>query len=284
MYEYSTYVGMDVHARSITCRAVVIETGEERAKTFANCPTAADVAEWVGELPAPAYCAYESGCTGFNLARGLRALGVDCDIIAVSTLAKSDKQKKNKNDKHDAKAILAAITNRSPDHTLVWVPDLETEHARDLARMCDDAVQALKRSKQQLLAFLLRRGHVWSEKTPTGKPKKTWGGDFMRWLDAIEFDDECAQKTLELYKNAVEANMDLADRAKKAVLAEAAKPRWKPYVDAISALKGIDATTAFLAAAEFGDFDRFGSGRKVSAWLGTAPKDNSSGPKGRTAA
>lgn len=102
---------------------------------------------------------------------------------------------------------------------------------------------------------------------------------FWKWADSIELADQCARKALACCRAAVEANEALAASAKQAVADAAEKPRWKPYVDAITALKGIEARTAFLAAAEFGDFSRFKSGRKVSCWLGTVPKNGSSGEK-----
>lgn len=279
MKKYSTYVGMDVHARTIACRLYVVETGEVASKTFANCPTAQDIAQWLEGFPKPAYAAYESGCTAFNLCRRLRELGVDCDVIAVTTLMKSEKQKSQKCDKLDAKAMLAAITNPMSDHTCVWCPDTQTEGARDLARAADEAIQSLKRAKQQMVALLLRHGYVWNEKTPTGKVKSRWTQAFWKWVDSIELPDESSRAALAIYRSAIEANSEIVAMAKKAVAEAAGKPRWKPYVDAISALKGIETQSAFMAAAEFGDFARFKSGRKVSCWLGTVPKNNSSGEK-----
>ncbi len=279
MKKYSTYVGMDVHARSVTCHACIVETGENPAKTFTNAPSAAAIYEWLSSLPQPVYCAYESGCTAYLMCRELRELGVDCDIIAITTLPKSEKEKKGKCDKLDAKSILGAIMNPMSTHTVVWVPDPEVEGARDLARHYYDAVKSLKRAKQQLLSFLLRYGYVWAEKTKTGRPKAKWQGDFMKWLNAIRLEDELAQKTLELYKNAVDVNKYLVDAAKEAIADAAKSSRWKPYVDAIRQLQGLGSSSAFLAAAEFGDFSRFGSGGQVSCWLGTTPRNGSSGEK-----
>ena len=111
MRNYTTYVGMDVHARSIQASGVDVETGEVFGRSFGNCPTAADVAGWLATLPQPVYCAYESGCTGFVLARGLRELGIACDVIAVSTLPRSTKDRKQKCDKLDARAIRREISN-----------------------------------------------------------------------------------------------------------------------------------------------------------------------------
>lgn len=279
MKKYSTYVGMDVHARTVACQLYVPETGETASKTFGNCPTAQDIAQWLEDFPKPAYAAYESGCTAFTLCRNLRELGVDCDVIAVTTLAKSGKQRSQKCDKLDARAILAAIANPMSGHTCVWCPDTETEGARDLARVADEMVQSLKRAKQQMVALLLRYNYVWNEKTPTGRPKSKWTQAFWKWVDSIELPDESSRKALAIYRAAIEANSELVSAAKKAVNEAAEKPRWKPYVDALSALKGVEVQSAFMAAAEFGDFTRFKSGRKVSCWLGTVPKNNSSGEK-----
>lgn len=284
MSDYSTYIGLDVHARSVTCQAKIVDpshpkAGVKMSKRFSDCPSAEVISEWMLAFPQPVYCAYESGCTGFKLARDLRDIGIVCDVIAVSTLPKSDKAKKAKHDKLDAQAILSAIMNPEPEHTVVWIPDSETEAARDLARMQLDAVEALKASKQQLLALLLRYGYVWNEKTPTGNLKYKWSSDFMKWLRSIKLGDEAAQITLNFYIDLVERNKELVEKARELVAKEAEKERWKPYVDALKRLKGVDTCGAFLAAAEFGDFSRFESGRKVSCWLGTVPKNNSSGDK-----
>lgn len=53
-------------------------------------------------------------------------------------------------------------------------------------------------------------------------------------------------------------------------------PRWKPYVDAISLINGVDWLAALLVSTEIGDFRRFRSDRDVSNWLGTVPRESSS--------
>ena len=59
----------------------------------------------------------------------------------------------------------------------------------------------------------------------------------------------------------------------------AALPRWKPAVDALSHVKGIDVPSAFLLAVEFGDFSRFDGGRAVSCWSGLVPSSSDSADK-----
>jgi transposase len=279
MRKYTTYVGMDVHARSIEASAVDLGTGESFSRSFAGCPTAADVAEWLTALPQPVYCAYESGCTGFALARGLRALGFDCDVIAVSTLPLSAKDRKQKCDRLDARAIRREIANPDSRHSVVWVPDEKTEAERDLVRCYRVAVDAAKRAKQRLLMFLMRHGHVWNERTRTGRPKRAWTRDFERWPDSISFAELSAETAFAAYRRQVGDACREAGELRAQVRELASRPEHRPYVDALTCLRGVDVETAVLARVEFGDFSRFRSGRRVSCWLGTVPADGSSGER-----
>lgn len=133
---------------------------------------AADIAQWASKFPMPVYFAYESGCSGTALARNLRELGYACDVIAVSTLSFSTKDKQRKCDKVDAGVILKAITQKNPEYSCVWIPTIEQDGLRELYRAFESAKDEVKRSKQQLSSFLLRQGIVWNELTKTGNLKK----------------------------------------------------------------------------------------------------------------
>lgn len=277
MGKYTTIAGMDVHARSISVRVLNRETGEIASRKFTGCPGAAEVAEWLLEFPGPVHAAYESGCTGFHLARGLRALGIDCDVIAVSTLPRSDKDKKQKCDKLDAKVILHELASELPNYSVVAIPDEQLEGDRELGRAWRDAVRALKAAKQQLLSFLLRQGRVYDEKTPTGRRKKCWTRSFWKWVGGISFETEGMGRALGHYVRKVNRAQEEADAMKALVLEAAGQPRNRPYVEAIARIKGVDAASAYVARVEIGEFSRFASGRKVSCWLGSVPTNSSSG-------
>ena len=55
MKKYSTYVGMDVHARTVSCQLYVTKAGEVALKTFVNCPDVFEISEWLEGFPKPAY-------------------------------------------------------------------------------------------------------------------------------------------------------------------------------------------------------------------------------------
>ena len=278
--DYCSVFGMDVHARSITVKGYDFSTGKPKTKRFGDCPTAEMLLEWMtSEFTAPYYAAYESGCTGFHLARELRAIGVACDVVAVSSIARSDEDKKRKNDRRDAARLLSELMNPESSVSVVWVPDTECEAARDLVRCRLDAVSAMKRSKQRVSSLLLRHGWVWNEKTATGNLKATWTRDYVKWAKSANLGEEASNEALRRYILTAEEDVERVNEMNSELLKMAALPRWKPYVDAISLIKGVDWFGALLVTAEIGDFDRFGGGRDVSKWIGTIPKEGSSGEK-----
>ena len=260
--DYCSVFGMDVHARSITVKGRDLSTGRSKVKRFGDCPTAETLLEWMSsQFTAPYYAAYESGCTGFQLARDLRGLGVACDVIAVSSIARSDEDRKLKNDRRDAARVLSELLNPESRISAVWVPDPECEAARDLVRCTLDAVKAMRSSKQHVSAMLLRHGWVWNERTAAGNLRATWTRGYVKWAKSADLGEPAANEALRRCILIAEEDAGRVDELKAELRKLAALPRWKPYVDAISLIKGVDWFGALLAAAEIGDFDRFGGGR-----------------------
>lgn len=277
MINFSTSVGLDVHARTIKAVAIEVATGEVRTASFGYDPAA--VADWVGRLAQPAKCCYESGVTGFDLQRRLEGLGVDCVVGAVSKMIKPAADRGRKNDRNDAEflARMLSVGNVVP----VWVPDAGCEGARDLSRALADAREESQRSKQLLSKFLLRNGFRFEETYPTGGRVGNWTRRHWDWIRSLSMADAAAQETLEYYVRRCERACEERAELERMVRARAEEPRWKARCDALRCLKGIDAPTAFAVAAEAGEFSRFGGATSFAAWMGLAPSEHSSG--GRTA-
>ncbi|MBQ3301559.1 MAG: IS110 family transposase [Eggerthellaceae bacterium] len=278
--DHATLIAIDQHARSCSLSALVLSTGEARRTRLSDCPTAAEMVGWAaGWATQPYLFAYESGPCGFSLQRDLTALGHDCEVIAVTSIARDGKDKLLKDDRRDADRLLAEMTNPASKARAVWVPDGATEALRDLTRAYYDAVAASRRSKLQASAFLLRHGHVWNERTKSGALKKTWTADYRKWLHSIAFDDPRAQETFGYYVKTAEEDIERAKKLAGRCRAAAGLPGVKPYVDALSRLKGVDALVALAFAASVGDFARFGNGRSVSSYFGLTPTKHDSGPR-----
>ena len=275
MLNTTTFVGLDVHARSIKAVALDAMTGEVRSATFAY--DAAAVAEWVGSLDPAAKCVYESGVTGFDLQKKLTALGVDCVVGAVSKMIKPSADRKRKNDRNDAEFLARMLSVGNVVE--VWVPDDECEAARDLTRALDDAREDLRRCKQRLSKFLLRHGLVFSETNARGQRKKNWTAAHWAWIRSVSFPEKADNDVLAYYVDRVRQATEDKARLEKLVEAEAQKPRWRPRVDALRCLKGIDVMSAADLAFEAGEFSRFKSARGFAAWVGLTPSEHSSGEK-----
>lgn len=273
MLNTTTFVGLDVHARSIKAVALDAMTGEVRSATFGY--DAAAVAEWVKSLDPAAKCVYESGVTGFDLQKKLTALGVDCAIGAVSRMIKPSADRRRKNDRNDAEFLARMLSVGNVVE--VWVPDDECEAARDLVRALDDARDDLKRCKQRLSKFLLRHGLVFGETTPSGQRRGNWTAAHWAWIKSISFAEKADNDVLAYYIDATRQAMEDKARLERLVEAEASKPRWKRRVDSIRCLKGVDVMSAADLVFEAGEFSRFKNARSFGAWLGLTPSEHSSG-------
>ena len=223
MLNTTTFVGLDVHARSIKAVALDAMTGEVRSATFGY--DAAEVAGWVSSVDPSAKCVYESGVTGFDLQKRLASMGIDCVVGAVSKMIKPPADRKRKNDRNDAEFLARMLSVGNVVE--VWVPDDGCEAARDLVRALDDAREDLKRCKQRLSKFLLRHGYVFSETTPTGRRKGNWTAAHWAWIKSISFPEKADDDVLAYYVDAVRQAMEDKARLERLVEAEASKPRWK---------------------------------------------------------
>ena len=112
MQKQTTYVGMDVHARTI--RVAVLRPNEAQREEWglANEPTAvASLARrLLSEARGPVVACYEAGPTGFALMRQLRAKPVDCRVIAPALIPRKPGDRV-KTDRRDARN-LAGVAGR----------------------------------------------------------------------------------------------------------------------------------------------------------------------------
>ena len=273
MNNATTFVGLDVHARSIKACAFVPATGEIERKSLGYEP--GELASWMKSLPQPAKCVYESGVTGFHLCRELRFMGVDYAIGALKKITVEAADRGRKTDRRDAHFL--AVQLALGVVTEVHVPDPECEGARDLTRALADARDDAVRAKQRLSKFLLRHGYVYDERNAAGQRKGRWTRDFWAWVGRIDLGDPSAMAALDHYCERVRR----ADEEKAALEAKvkslAQAPRWKPTCDALRCLKGIDAVTAASIACEADGFSRFERASGFAAWIGLVPSEHSSG-------
>jgi transposase len=262
-----SWVGLDVHARSVVAGVIDAGSGVVRSQRVAPGPEA--TVAWLLTLPAPVRVVYEAGPTGYRLARACAEVGISCVVAAPSRIrAAADRQK---TDRRDAERLARLL--RLGEITPVRVPDPEEEAARDLVRAREDARGDLMRARHRLSKLLLRHGAVYDA--------TAWTRDHDAWLRrqssgprAIVF-DECYSRVLD-----AKTRRDALDTAITELAATS------PYVDVVErlvCLRGVSTLTAFALTVELGDWRRFRP-EALGAFLGLIPSENSSGERRRQGA
>lgn len=214
---------------------------------------------------------YEAGPTGFVLARRLIGLGYNCIVIAPSKTP-SKPGDKVRTDRRDARKL--ARLHRAGELTAVHIPDVEDEVIRDVCRGRTDAVQEVKRCKQQLLAFLLRNGYRYSGKAH-------WSEPHMRYLRELVLAHPAQKHILEEYLQRIDtAHVQVARIEDQMDLLLDSWSR-RPFVEALMGFRGFQRTASMVLISEIGDFTRFGHPKQLMAFLGVVPNEDSTGQKRR---
>jgi len=263
------FVGLDVHKESIVI--AVADGDRSEPQVVAEIPS--DTARLLKELRklarggAELRVCYEAGPTGFGVHRELTAAGIACAVIAPSLIPKQSGSRV-KTDRRDA--VKLARFHRSGDLTPVHVPGTDTEAMRDLERSRDDAKNAERVARHQLSKFLLRQGRRYAK-------SGAWGTLHMNWIRAQQFEQEAHNRVLVDYVHAVEQASERVARLDKDIAQLVETWSLKPLVEALQGLRGVRLLTAVVIAAEIGSFERFASPKKLMAYLGLVPSEQSSG-------
>ena len=251
-----SWVGLDVHARSVVAGVIDAGSGEVRSLRL---PPGSDVTvAWLQTLPQPVRVAYEAGPTGYRLARACAEAGISCVVAAPSRIrAAADRVK---TDRRDAERLARLL--RLGEITPVRVPGPDEEAARDLVRAREDARGDLMRARHRLSKLLLRHGAVY-DGTAWTRAHDAWlrRQRFQGGPLAIVF-DECYGRMLD-----AKTRRDALD---KAITELAATPPYVDVVERLVCLRGVSTLTAFALTVELGDWHRFRPDR--SARFSASPR------------
>ena len=215
-------------------------------------------------------CGYEAGCLGYSLYRELMSaetdLSLECVIMAPSTMAVQGS--KPKTDRRDAVMIAQNLANGT--YSGVYVVDEEDNGVKDFIRMRDDTKVRCKAIKQQILALCLRHGKQY---TDSGK----WTLKHRDWLKKLNLGEKNANRALEEYLHQLSQVEEDLERYDHEIEEIASGERYAEKVGQLRCLRGIETYAALAFLSEIGDFKRFESAERFTAFLGLVPGEHSSG-------
>jgi transposase len=271
-HDSTLYVGLDVHKDSITV-AYALGSGEVEVLGKIGT-TKADIDRLCKRLQSKAsrVCVvYEAGPCGYGLYRQLLQKGFDCMVCAPSLIPRKPGERV-KTDRRDAVKLVRLL--RAGDLSAVYVPTVDDEAFRDLARAWVSAKDDLKRARQRLKAFLLSHGVHY-----TGRAD--WGPAHRRWLSSFSFDSAWQEMAFNELRRTIDDRLAQCARLEAALREAVVSWRFYPAVLGLQTMRGVQFTTAVGMLAELGDLSRFVHPRQLMAWLGVTPCEHSSGGKRR---
>jgi transposase len=261
-----TWVGLDVHARSVVAGLIDEASGE--CRTVSAPAVIEELVGWLSGLPAPVRVAYEAGPTGYGLARALEVAKIGCLVCAPSLIARAPGERV-KNDRTDAERLARLL--RRGELTAVRVPTAGEEALRDLCRARDDARADLMRARHRLSKFLLRHGRIY----PKGK---AWTTPHAEWVRIQRFAEPASEEAFRHYWAQVLQSTERRQRLDEQIAEAATGPELAAIVGRLCALRGVGAITAVGLCSEVGDWRRF-SGRSIGSWVGLTPTEAQSGER-----
>ena len=270
-------IGMDVHSTNYTLCAIEPVIGADD-RVFANIQVTPDyknILMFIENLKLKLgatddysiECGYEAGCLGYSLYNQLKAAGVECVILAPTTML-TPQGKRVKTDSRDA-LMIAQCLAYGGFHP-VYVPTGEDDAVKEYLRMRDDHKQTLKKIKQWISSFCLRHGYHYDG--------NTWTGKHLAWLRKLNFSG-ILKETLDEYLASYEEQTAKIERLDKRIAEIAEQQNYQEKVKKLGCFLGIKTHTALSLIVETGDFERFAKGNTYAAFLGLAPGENSSGDK-----
>ena len=262
---------MDVHSTNYTLSSYTCET-DSCFSTVKLGPEVKNILKYISRIKevhgndAEIVTGYEAGCLGYTLYKDLEREGVKCIIIAPTTLPKQ-KAGEIKTDRRDAQKIAKALGTGT--YKSVYVPDQEDDDVKQYIRMRDDHKLTLKKTKQQINAFCMRNGYVFTE----GKSK--WTQKHLKWLRSLKM-TAMQREILDEYLITYDYYALRISQMDEKIEEISRQDRYEEKVDKLRCLAGMSTHKALCHIVETGDFSRFAKAPSYSAYLGTVPGEDSS--------
>jgi len=270
-----TYVGLDVHKKSITAVFGPVRTKSESMKVSNEPKGWNRLAERLKSFEVQAV--YEASSCGFEVYDELTAREWNVVVVAPSLMAKSAKEKKNKTDEKDAielRSRLVAARVAGATLPTVWIPPVELREDRELVRRRLGLGESVCRVKTRILSLLqIHKVH--------DPEKSTWTKAHLKWLGSL-----CGAKgklgapvkrALESLLRELGFLLEEEKRLEKELEVLAGEPRHQVQVEELRKVKGVGMLTAMTFLTELGDVRRFGNRRQLANYLGLTPSSYESG-------
>jgi transposase len=214
---------------------------------------------------------YEAGFCGFEIQRSMTGLGVDCIIVNPADVPSSDKDRRRKDDKRDARKLSMELAKGNLKG--IYIPDKHMQDARTLVRQRHRLIQDQTRCANRIKHLLLSNG------IQTGEKSERWSLRFISKLQQLECRSGLLKTSLQF---ALEQYLQIRRILKEITLMIREVSRQEPFAKVQAILQSIDGVgpiTGMVIQSEIGDINRFKRLDSLCDYAGFVPDIYSSNDK-----
>lgn len=209
---------------------------------------------------------YEAGFSGFGIQRSLTDLGIECIVVNAADVPSSDKERKRKDDKVDARKLSRELADGSLK--AIYIPDIQMEHVRVLVRQRYRFVQDQTRCKNRIRHMLMCNGIDL-------EIKQRWSAKYVKELEKIE----CPAALRTALNLAIGEYKQIRTLVKEATLAIKKTAEQSPFVQTqkyIQSIDGISLINGMVIQTEIQNMERFKTLDSLCDYAGFVPDISSS--------
>lgn len=214
---------------------------------------------------------YEAGFCGFEIQRSLTTLGIDCIIVNPADVPSSDKDRKRKDDKRDARKLSIELAKGNLKG--IYIPDKQMQDARTLIRQRHRLIQDQTRCANRIKHLLLSNG------IKTGEKSERWSLRFINKLQQLDCRSVLLKASLQF---ALEQYLQTRRILKEVTRMIRDLSRQEPFAKVQAILQSIDGVgliSGMVIQSEIGDINRFKRLDSLCDYAGFVPDIYSSNDK-----
>ncbi|HUZ58005.1 MAG TPA: IS110 family transposase [Hanamia sp.] len=217
---------------------------------------------------------YEAGFCGFGIQRELSALGIECVLLNAADIPKGDKDRRQKNDKRDARSISQELSTKK-DLRSLYVPSPAWEYARTLVRNRQQQISDSTRCKCRIWHFLYFSSLPIPDKAETGQ---YWSRKFIKKLEDMDCGGSAELKAaLQLKIQDHLHKREMVLQSTRAIRKMYRQEAYWPLMQLILSIPGIGEINAAIILFELQDILRFKTFDNLCSYVGLVPDTDDSG-------
>ena len=214
--------------------------------------------------------AYEAGFCGFGIQRFLKSSGVSCMVVNPADIPLTDKDRKRKSDRIDARKISRHLSGNILRP--IYVPSVKMEHARALVRQRIRLVSDQTRCKNKIWGFLMFHGL----KLQMDKPKDYWSRRFVESLKNLPGLTPLLRQVLDTALEEYLMIRKLVGNMTKQLRILSTQKSFASLQNLIQGIPGIGLLNSMIIITELQDMKRFKTLDKLCSYAGIVPDTASS--------